>query len=320
MDTRRATTPCASWPNASSSPRPPVPTISRFGGDSFGILLPDFDLDAAAEYADRMLVTLQNDDYTHNLSASIGCAEFGVSTGKATGLLLSAELALGRAKQLGKSQVCRFDSVPGSDASDDPYHVHRYLEDGTFATMQALATAVDAKDAYTKGHSNRVAAFSRDLATYLGLSLDEVDAIYRAGTLHDVGKIGVPDKILKKTSPLTPEEAAAMQTHPVLGELIVKKAPQLETLVPGVRSHHERWDGTGYPDRLTGEQIPMMARVLAVADTFDAMTSDRPYRKGLDIDVALEEIRNAAGTQFDPRIAAAFVKMMNAERSTATAA
>jgi HD-GYP domain-containing protein (c-di-GMP phosphodiesterase class II) len=144
--------------------------------------------------------------------------------------------------------------------------------------------------------------------------------IHTTGTLHDVGKIGVPDAILKKPARLDDDEFAMMQTHTVLGEVIVRKAPQLAFALPGVRHHHERWDGQGYPDQISGEDIPFMARILALADTFDAMTSDRPYRKGLPLEVALGEIEKNAGTQFDPELAPAFVAMMRAKSELAKAA
>ena len=129
------------------------------------------------------------------------------------------------------------------------------------------------------------------------------------GTLHDVGKIGVPDEILKKTGKLTDAEFAMVKLHPELGERIVSQIPQLKETLTGIRNHHERWDGRGYPDGLAGEQIPILARILAVADTFDAMTSDRPYRPGMPIGRALDEIERGAGTQFDPEYAIRFVEL-----------
>jgi HD-GYP domain-containing protein (c-di-GMP phosphodiesterase class II) len=165
-----------------------------------------------------------------------------------------------------------------------------------------------------------VAEYAAGLARAIGLPQDEVDLIYTTGTLHDVGKIGIPDSILKKPGPLDAEERAIMQTHPALGEVIVRKAPQLAAALPGVLHHHEAWDGRGYPNGLRGEAIPLLARILAVADTFDAMTSDRPYRKGLSLEVALSEIEKGAGKQFDPRLAPAFVAMMQARSALPRAA
>jgi len=130
------------------------------------------------------------------------------------------------------------------------------------------------------------------------------------GTLHDVGKIGVPDAVLKKPGRLDAEERRIMETHPALGEVIVRKAPKLVASLPGVRHHHERWDGGGYPDGLQGEQIPRLARILALADSFDAMTSDRPYRKGMSWETALGEIARGAETQFDPDLVPPFLRLM----------
>jgi len=292
---------------------PGFASAARYGGEEFALILPRCDLDTGYLIAESIRRRISSELGTAaflRITSSCGVAEFGRSTSKAEGLVLAAELALNRAKQLGRDRSCRFDSVPGADANADPYELHRFLQDGSLATIQALAAAVDAKDPYTQGHSQRVAENAARLATFLGSSPAEVELAYRTGTLHDVGKIGVPDTILQKPGRLTDEERAVMETHPVLGEIIARKAPQLEEMLPGVRHHHERWDGNGYPDKLAQTAIPRIARLLAVADTFDAMTSDRPYRKGLATSIAINEIEKGAGTQFDPEMAAAFVQMM----------
>lgn len=288
---------------------PDIAFLARYGGEEFAILLPLNTLDAAESLLLR-LRELSHGRFDAPLTFSIGLADVkpGITTG--AGLLLSAEMALSRAKQLGRDRICRFDSVPGASSADDPFQLQQYLQDTTLATIQALAGAVDAKDPYTQGHSVRVARYAADLARFMGFEADFIDLVYKTATLHDVGKIGVPDSILAKPSRLDLEEQAIMETHPVLGELIVKKAPQLEEMLPGVRHHHERWDGQGYPDKLSGRQIPVLARIIAVADTFDAMTSDRPYRRALPEDIALEEIRRKAGHQFDPEMSENFVRMM----------
>lgn len=303
---------------------PEVAIVARYGGEEFVALLPQQGLEQAERFGERLRAlvaeTWSREPEKMALSVSVGCAEFGTHTTKAAGLALAAELALSLAKQLGRNRVCRFDSVPGADEAADPYQVQRVLQDGSLATIQALAAAVDAKDPYTRGHSQRVAEYAAALGKILGLPQAEVELIYTTGTLHDVGKIGVPDAILKKPGRLDDDERAIMETHPALGELIVRKAPQLAATLPGVRHHHERWDGKGYPDGLAGEMIPLIARLLAIADTFDAMTSDRPYRKGLGWDVALEEIARGAGTQFDPALAPLFVTLMSAHLSESKAA
>jgi diguanylate cyclase (GGDEF)-like protein len=303
---------------------PDTAIMARYGGEEFVVLLPQHDLAQAEAQAERLRAALRartgangDGERAFTLTLSVGCAEFGLHSQQGDGLVLAAELALSRAKQLGRDQVCRFDSVPGADENANPYQLHRFLKDGNLATIQALAAAVDAKDAYTKGHSQRVADYAAALAAYMGATQDEQSLIHITGTLHDVGKIGIPDAILKKPGRLDDNERTVMETHPALGEVIVKKAPQLSRSLPGVRHHHERWDGRGYPDGLAGEAIPRLARFLAVADTYDAMTSDRPYRKGLSVDIALGEIGKGAGTQFDPDMAVAFVALMRQQHNLA---
>lgn len=298
---------------------PDVAVSARYGGEEFVALLPQHDLTQAEAWAERFRGEIRKAT-DGGFTLSVGCAEFGAHTRQGEGLLLAAELAVSRAKQLGRDRVCRFDSVPGADQDADPYQLHRFLKDGSLATIQALAAAVDAKDPYTQGHSQRVADYATALARHVGASQPELDLLHTTGTLHDVGKIGVPDAILKKPGRLDDEERAIMETHPVLGEVIVRKAPQLAATLPGVRHHHERWDGKGYPDGLAGEAIPLMARYLALADTFDAMTSDRPYRKGLSLEIALTEIRKGAGTQFDPDLAPAFIELIQQTQPLARAA
>jgi len=179
--------------------------------------------------------------------------------------------------------------------------------------LHSLTSAVDAKDAYTCGHSERVALLSRHLAQQIQLSDSEVERIYMAGLLHDVGKIGVPKNVLQKTGRLTAEEVEQMKKHPQIGARILRDIKQIEDIIPGVLHHHERYDGRGYPAGLAGEQIPLMGRIICLADCFDAMTSNRTYRKALPLEVALTEIRRCSGTQFDPRLAESFLQV-GAER------
>ncbi|MBI4166722.1 MAG: HD domain-containing protein [Acidobacteria bacterium] len=168
--------------------------------------------------------------------------------------------------------------------------------------IQMIAAAVDAKDPYTKGHSKRVSDYSVVLATELGLDEEEVEKIKISATLHDVGKIGVEDRVLKKPGVLTSEEFEIMKRHTVMGFEIVRQVKQLAAMLPGIRSHHEALNGKGYPDGLTGDQIPHMVRIISVADTFDAVTTDRPYQAGLDFPSGLGILRKHAGTRYDPLI------------------
>jgi putative nucleotidyltransferase with HDIG domain len=179
-------------------------------------------------------------------------------------------------------------------------------------TITVLAQSVELKDEYTGGHTVRVTTYALMLAQHLNLPAADVDLVRIGTPLHDIGKIGIDDAILRKPDKLTPEEFEVMKTHTVKGAEIVATVPDLRPIIPIVRSHHERWDGTGYPDGLGGEAISPLARVVALADAFDAMTSDRPYRKGMPAEVAFGEIVKQRGRQFDPAFAAAFVEIKEA--------
>jgi len=182
-------------------------------------------------------------------------------------------------------------------------------------TIRALAEAIDAKDAYTRGHSERVAVYASRLGRQMGLRKELIERIYFAGLLHDVGKIGIPDAIITKPDRLTPEEYEEIKKHPEIGAKILEPVEFLHSIVPCVRHHHEWYDGcnAGYPDQLAGDQIPLPSRVIVVADTVEAMTSDRPYRKALSIDVVVEELRKYSGTQFDPVVVEAFLRLLEDE-------
>ncbi|MEM9553444.1 MAG: HD domain-containing phosphohydrolase [Acidobacteriota bacterium] len=175
------------------------------------------------------------------------------------------------------------------------------------SSIRAFAAAIDAKDPYTRGHSERVAAYSRSIAKYLGLPKDVQERIWLAGVLHDVGKIGVQDRVLQKQGVLTPEEFEQMKLHPVIGADIIEPIAALREMIPGIRWHHEAWNGTGYPDRLEGEKIPLMARIIGVADTFDAITTNRPYQTASSPEYAIETIKKLTGTKFDAKVVTAFL-------------
>ena len=186
------------------------------------------------------------------------------------------------------------------------------LEDTYFASMEALARAIDARDPSTFGHSSRVAAISLEIADGIGLGGDEREALRRGALLHDIGKIGVEDRVLRKPGPLTDEEAGEMREHPMIGYEMLRDLHFLERSLPGIRHHHERWDGRGYPDALSADAIPVSVRILSIADTFDAITSDRPYRGGLSLEEAVDAIVYQKGKQFDPAVVDAFIARADA--------
>ena len=184
------------------------------------------------------------------------------------------------------------------------------LERAYMQTIEILRHVVESRDKETKGHSERVAMLAKELAEEMGLSADDVEMIHVAGLFHDVGKIGIPDSILLKNGPLTKEEFQTIQGHPAEGERIIMSYAPFKQLLNIVRGHHERYNGTGYPDGKSGEDICLGARVIAVADSFDAMMSNRTYRKGLGLNTTLDELQKGRGTQFDPNIVDAFMKLV----------
>lgn len=174
-------------------------------------------------------------------------------------------------------------------------------------TLVSLVQTIEAKDAYTSNHSCKVSEFAELLARAVGLPEEEIKGISYSGLLHDVGKIGVPDGIINKPGKLTAEEFGHVQQHPVIGDRIVAPIDGSDVLLPAVRHHHEHWDGTGYPDGLRGEQIPLAARIIAVADVFDALISDRPYRKRMSVEQAVGILRDEAGKTLEPKLVDAFI-------------
>jgi HD-GYP domain-containing protein (c-di-GMP phosphodiesterase class II) len=173
--------------------------------------------------------------------------------------------------------------------------------------LATFSTALEARDPYLRGHSARVTSFAESLARMLGWAGERLEVLRLGGSLHDVGKIAVNPDVLRKPGPLTEEELAQIRRHPVTGARLVECFDDFEAALPYVLHHHERWDGSGYPHGLRGETIPVEARLLGVADAFDAMTSKRAYRSALSVDQALSELRRCAGAQFDPDLAEKFI-------------
>ncbi|NLM17366.1 MAG: HD domain-containing protein [Candidatus Riflebacteria bacterium] len=184
------------------------------------------------------------------------------------------------------------------------------LQKAYMDTLSALTSAIDAKDSYTKGHSDRVTEISVTLGAALNLPQSEIEKLRLGGMLHDIGKIGIPELVLNKPGHLSDDEYNIMKSHPTQGVAILENVQFLENVIPIVRSHHERYDGRGYPDSLKGDEIPFLARIVSIADTYDAMTTDRPYRKALSAQEAVKEIKRCAGTQFDPHIAKTFIELV----------
>jgi diguanylate cyclase (GGDEF)-like protein len=280
--------------------------LARYGPDEFMAIAPAAvarDLPAAAQRVRDRLESchLQLPGAEHlPVTVSVGIAYFPFHAGSVTELISAATTALAEAKAGGGNEISIADAW-----TSEPRTPHT-----TFDVLQGLVLAIDRKDRYTKLHSEDVAAYALFLAERLRLPDEMRKSLRIAALLHDVGKIGVPDDILRKPGRLTPYEYEIVKQHVALGDLIVRDVPDVEHIREGVRYHHERWDGQGYMVGLAGENIPLIARILAVADAFSAMTTNRPYRKALPAERALEELRAVAGTQLDGQLVASFVAAM----------
>ena len=197
---------------------------------------------------------------------------------------------------------------------NDAITANEQIKTLTVEVMESLAHTIDAKDEYTRGHSTRVAKYSRMIAEKMGLSAKEQENVYYSGLLHDIGKIAVPDEIIKGEGDLSNAEYSMVMTHPSVGAEILSEIKSLPDMAVGARYHHERYDGKGYPEGLAGEKIPLLARIIAVADSYDAMTSNRSYRSYLPQNEAREEIARNRGTQFDPEIADIMLQIIDEDK------
>lgn len=197
------------------------------------------------------------------------------------------------------------------EINDELKDTYDKLERAYMESIQTLRYTVEAKDTYTRGHSDRVSEFSVLIGKHLGLLETDLKTLQIGGLFHDIGKIGVPDSILLKEGKLTDDEYSEIKNHPTIGAHILSSATIFKDIIPIVKHHHEKYDGNGYPGKLKGEDIPYFARIAAVADTFDAMTSKRTYRDALPLEVVISEIERCKGTQFDPKIADVFLDILN---------
>lgn len=308
-----------------------IDIATRYGGDEFAVILPETDLKEAMQTAERIRTMMDNGNpdasdipsqvpVVPRVTVSIGVAVCPRHAKQRDSLLAAADIAMYHAKHVSQNAVCNYDNVPGAGSSMDPCRIHAFLQSASVATIAALAAAVDAKDHYTKGHSESVAKYAVAIASELHLSDEERFSVRIAALLHDVGKIGMPDTILKNPGALSTDQRAIVRDHPAVGEQIVKQVPQLQKILPGILYHHERFDGTGYPCGLSCEHIPLLARIICVADAFDAMTSNRPYREAMSVDVATAQLRAYAGSQFDPRLVESFIHWVQREEAQPEAA
>ena len=281
--------------------------LGRIGQAEFGLLLPETSADAALPGLERLLVELEvaGDGTIRAAGASMGIASLdrGMS---AEGLLAAAHAACGQAQSGGGGRA--------SLAALGPELPQNGEGPTNREAVEALAVALLERDRYTGEHSAAVIEMSGAVARNLGLGQEEVERVRSAALLHDIGKVAIPDEILHKPGPLTDEEWQLMREHPVIGERILRVVPGLGTVARIVRHEHERWDGRGYPDGLSRDQIPVGSRIIIAADTYHAITSDRPYRPARSHGEAIEELSRCAGTQFDPKVTSALIGHLYGQR------
>ena len=267
-----------------------------------------FDADAAV-----IVLTGVGDVKTAIESLKVGAYDFIIKPVNVDELLIAAERAVERRQLLiERREYQAMLEHRVEEATRDLALTLRELQDTYRATLEALGSALDTRDVGTEAHSRRVHGYALTMARAHGLSEDEIKDIEHGVLLHDIGKIGIPDAILLKPGPLTPEEWIVMRTHPEVGRRLIERIPFLRGAVPIVYHHHERWDGSGYPLGLRGDAIPLGARIFAVADALDAMTFDRPYSKAMPYEAACREIERCAGTHFDPVVVRTFLSIPEA--------
>ncbi|MDO8670560.1 MAG: diguanylate cyclase, partial [Dehalococcoidia bacterium] len=290
-----------------------IDTVCRYGGEEFAAILPGADTATAQQTAERLRRAiagnqfLDNPDFYSPITMSLGVASFPEDCDSREDLVWKADHAMIYAKVLGRNQVRTANEM--DEVSFTSHHEpDRGLVQESYTHMaHSLAAAVDARDSTTLRHSENVARYATAIGRQMGLDGWQLGSLAVAGQLHDVGKIGIPNSILGKDGPLDEDEWKTMCAHPTIGEAILRRAMSLEDVLPLVAFHHERFDGSGYPSKLAGDQIPLGARILAAADAFDAMNSERPYRPSMTHEEAIRELRDKAGTQFDPEVVDAFI-------------
>ena len=289
--------------------------LVRYGGEEFVVLFPNLTPAEVFTRSDRIRETVEEEfllskDIREFLTVTIGISNFDVNGTTLETLITKADNAVHQGKQSGRNKTIEFDENDENQNSPNS-QVQAKIKDAFISSIYALAATIDAKDHYTYGHSNNVSLLSEALARKAGFSDEKIEIVKNAGLLHDIGKVGVPESVLSKPGFLTNEEYETMQGHVIQSINIIKHIPNLIDTVPVVISHHERYDGKGYPRGIKGESIPVLGRVICIADSFDAMTTDRPYRKGLSLEQAVYELKKNSGTQFDPELVDIFINMAN---------
>jgi diguanylate cyclase (GGDEF)-like protein len=294
-----------------------IDILGRWGGEEFVAMLPETDVESALVVAERVRAAVAAHTFWStggaHLTCSIGIASYPEDAENRDELIEMADRAMYAAKRLGRNQVRPASDPAVAVLEANPRTASVHEEAALLGTVEALVALVEAHDHSTCKHSAEVAALASRLALALGLDTSDAHAVGLAARLHDIGKVGIPDSILYKPARLSPDEWALMARHPAAAAAVVSRVPALRFLAPAIRAHHEFWNGQGYPDGLRGDAIPLYARILAVANAYQAMTAGRPYNPSRTPEKALAEIRRCSGSQFDPDVVDALCRVLKAE-------
>ena len=294
--------------------------VARYEGKRFAVILPGKNLYEAKKLAENICVQIRQmnsgrEDYSLRiLTASCGISAIPYSASNEKDLISNTDMAVYNVKRSGKNAVLLYTVGQAKKNTGTGTAVRKSAYKEYASTIYALTAAIDTKDHYTFNHSKNVAYYAGELARAYGLDQNCIDIVKEAGLLHDIGKIGIPESILNKDGKLTAGEYEIMKTHVENSIGIIRHLPSLDYVIPAVLGHHERYDGKGYPRRIKGEDIPLMARMLCIADSFDAMLSKRSYKEGFPVEKALQILTMEAGRQFDPQLSDIFVEMIKSQR------
>lgn len=294
--------------------------VARYSGKEFAIILPEYDIYSAKNLTENICRQVKNinaktDNYALKmLTLSCGICAIPYTASTMDELIYNADMAVYHVKHTGKNAIMIYSAGEvenqnsGGEAGRSGYKDSAYSEYAS--TIYVLTAAIDTKDHYTFSHSKNVAYYAGELARAYGLNSECIEIVKEAGLLHDIGKIGIPENILNKPGILTEEEYEIMKGHVENSIGIIRHLPSLDYVIPAVIGHHERYDGKGYPRRIAGENIPIMARILCIVDSFDTMVSKRSYKRSMPVEQALCILKEEAGRQFDPNLVPIFVNLV----------
>ena len=287
--------------------------LVRYGGEEFVIFMPDIEGPVALKAIERIRRAVEDEfllsnDIKEFLTVTIGVSSFPSDGNSLEEVISNADKAMYYGKQRGRNKAILYLENQSTKTETD--EMKELIKEAHLQSIYALAATIDAKDHYTYGHSNNVALISAALAKEANFKEKDIEIVKSAGLLHDIGKVGIPESVLSKVGFLDDDEMEIMRSHVVQSINIIKHIPNLLDTVPIIMSHHERYDGGGYPRGIKGKNIPILGRVICIADSFDAMTTDRPYRRGLTLEQAIYELKKNASKQFDPILVETFIQMI----------